>query len=165
MAPGRCRTARQSPRPDDPAGALTCCALGRIRTCNLLIRSQMLYPLSYERLASRRFFWPVGVAERTLHEPRREAKSDCPTPSDLRKRPGGGGRGLLGPGGGLDDPYEVRADVVRIEAGQDVGLDVAEGGLRAVGDAWWKARRMRRLKSGRGWAVRISSRVSGGRVS
>ncbi len=26
------------------------CALGRIRTCNLLIRSQMLYPLSYERL-------------------------------------------------------------------------------------------------------------------
>jgi hypothetical protein len=24
-------------------------ALGRIRTCNLLIRSQMLYPLSYER--------------------------------------------------------------------------------------------------------------------
>lgn len=26
------------------------CALGRIRTCNLLIRSQMLYPLSYECL-------------------------------------------------------------------------------------------------------------------
>ncbi len=26
------------------------CALGRIRTCNLLIRSQVLYPLSYERL-------------------------------------------------------------------------------------------------------------------
>ena len=25
-------------------------ALGRIRTCNLLIRSQVLYPLSYERL-------------------------------------------------------------------------------------------------------------------
>jgi hypothetical protein len=24
-------------------------ALGRIRTCNLLIRSQVLYPLSYER--------------------------------------------------------------------------------------------------------------------
>jgi len=24
-------------------------ALGRTRTCNLLIRSQMLYPLSYER--------------------------------------------------------------------------------------------------------------------
>lgn len=33
------------------AGALSCCALGRIRTCNLLIRSQMLYPLSYERPA------------------------------------------------------------------------------------------------------------------
>ncbi len=32
-------------------GALDC-ALGRIRTCNLLIRSQMLYPLSYERLLS-----------------------------------------------------------------------------------------------------------------
>ena len=27
-----------------------CCALGGIRTPNLLIRSQMLYPLSYERL-------------------------------------------------------------------------------------------------------------------
>ena len=26
-----------------------CCALGGIRTPNLLIRSQMLYPLSYER--------------------------------------------------------------------------------------------------------------------
>ena len=26
------------------------CALGRIRTCNLLIRSQVLYPLSHERL-------------------------------------------------------------------------------------------------------------------
>jgi hypothetical protein len=25
-------------------------ALGRIRTCNLLIRSQVLYPLSYERM-------------------------------------------------------------------------------------------------------------------
>jgi hypothetical protein len=27
-------------------------ALGRIRTCNLLIRSQVLYPLSYERRCS-----------------------------------------------------------------------------------------------------------------
>ena len=27
------------------------CALGGIRTPNLLIRSQMLYPLSYERMA------------------------------------------------------------------------------------------------------------------
>lgn len=34
----------------DPGGLLVCCALGRIRTCNLLIRSQMLYPLSYECL-------------------------------------------------------------------------------------------------------------------
>ena len=38
---------------DNPKGPLTCCALGRIRTCNLLIRSQMLYPLSYERLTCR----------------------------------------------------------------------------------------------------------------
>lgn len=35
---------------DHSTGPLTCCALGRIRTCNLLIRSQMLYPLSYECL-------------------------------------------------------------------------------------------------------------------
>ena len=41
---------------DDRKGPLSWCALGRIRTCNLLIRSQVLYPLSYERLASRRFF-------------------------------------------------------------------------------------------------------------
>ena len=27
-------------------------ALGRTRTCNLLIRSQVLYPLSYERATS-----------------------------------------------------------------------------------------------------------------
>ncbi len=36
--------------------ALTCgfvSALGGIRTPNLLIRSQMLYPLSYERMARR----------------------------------------------------------------------------------------------------------------
>ncbi|AKZ56715.1 hypothetical protein SAM23877_3670 [Streptomyces ambofaciens ATCC 23877] len=32
-------------------GASGTCALGRIRTCNLLIRSQMLYPLSYECLS------------------------------------------------------------------------------------------------------------------
>lgn len=34
----------------DLSGASYLCALGRIRTCNLLIRSQMLYPLSYECL-------------------------------------------------------------------------------------------------------------------
>lgn len=66
-------------------GPLACCALGRIRTCNLLIRSQMLYPLSYERLAFRRFFLPVGVAGTTLHDLRRQAKSIPLTPSDLRK--------------------------------------------------------------------------------
>ncbi len=69
-----CCTARQSPLRDDSEGALTCCALGRIRTCNLLIRSQMLYPLSYECSASR-FFLPVGVAGTTLHDLRRDAKS------------------------------------------------------------------------------------------
>ncbi|SCK19356.1 Site-specific recombinase XerD [Streptomyces sp. AmelKG-E11A] len=37
---------------DLPTGPLVRCALGRIRTCNLLIRSQMLYPLSYECLCS-----------------------------------------------------------------------------------------------------------------
>lgn len=46
----------------------------------------MLYPLSYERLASRRFFLPVGVARTTLHEPRRQVKSDSRTPSDLGKQ-------------------------------------------------------------------------------
>jgi hypothetical protein len=40
---------------DLSTGPLACCALGRIRTCNLLIRSQMLYPLSYECLAFRAF--------------------------------------------------------------------------------------------------------------
>ena len=59
---------------DDLQGASQCCALGRIRTCNLLIRSQMLYPLSYECLASR-FFLPVGVAGTTLHERWLDAKS------------------------------------------------------------------------------------------
>ena len=32
-------------------------ALGGIRTPNLLIRSQMLYPLSYERWASESLAW------------------------------------------------------------------------------------------------------------
>ncbi len=32
-----------------PSDLHLCCALGGIRTPNLLIRSQMLYPLSYER--------------------------------------------------------------------------------------------------------------------
>ncbi len=36
---------------DGVQGASELCALGRIRTCNLLIRSQMLYPLSYECVA------------------------------------------------------------------------------------------------------------------
>ena len=47
---------RKSPSTCDGGGALTCCfmclnmsAHGGIRTPNLLIRSQMLYPLSYAR--------------------------------------------------------------------------------------------------------------------
>lgn len=81
-------------------GPLSCCALGRIRTCNLLIRSQVLYPLSYERLAFRRFFLPVGVAGTTLHDLRRQAKSVSHTPTDLRKRhfQGAPGRPLQEPG-------------------------------------------------------------------
>lgn len=52
-SPG-CRTsllyASETPKAPDRSGAFDLCALGRIRTCNLLIRSQMLYPLSYECL-------------------------------------------------------------------------------------------------------------------
>ena len=39
------------PQRDGPPAVSTRRALGRIRTCNLLIRSQVLYPLSYERIA------------------------------------------------------------------------------------------------------------------
>jgi hypothetical protein len=39
----------QKPRSDGVCLGLRICALGGIRTPNLLIRSQMLYPLSYER--------------------------------------------------------------------------------------------------------------------
>ncbi len=67
---------------DHSTGPLVCCALGRIRTCNLLIRSQMLYPLSYECVSvillsdfSSRAFRPGRRCGTTLHEPRRHAKS------------------------------------------------------------------------------------------
>ena len=73
--------------PGRPGRGFHNCALGRIRTCNLLIRSQMLYPLSYERLAFRRFFLPVGVAGTTLHDLRRQAKSIGRSAADLQKRP------------------------------------------------------------------------------
>src|SRR3954463_5183507 len=39
----------RKPRSEDVCLGLGVCALGGIRTPNLLIRSQMLYPLSYER--------------------------------------------------------------------------------------------------------------------
>jgi hypothetical protein len=45
---------RQSPRSQGTNLGLCGSALGGIRTPNLLIRSQMLYPLSYERV-------PLGV--------------------------------------------------------------------------------------------------------
>ena len=76
---------------DLSTGPLVCCALGRIRTCNLLIRSQMLYPLSYECLffvvvSAPVPFGPFAATGRTLHDRRRHVKSVCPTPCDLRKR-------------------------------------------------------------------------------
>lgn len=49
--------------PDFRPGPLGCCALGRIRTCNLLIRSQMLYPLSYECLGFPGFCAPLALRE------------------------------------------------------------------------------------------------------
>lgn len=51
----RCCTGNARGPQDFSWGPPACCALGRIRTCNLLIRSQMLYPLSYECLAFRAF--------------------------------------------------------------------------------------------------------------
>ena len=49
-----CHTARRTRKPRSEGVCLGFCvsALGGIRTPNLLIRSQMLYPLSYERWAS-----------------------------------------------------------------------------------------------------------------
>ena len=47
----RCCTPPETQEAPDHSGAPALCALGRIRTCNLLIRSQMLYPLSYECLS------------------------------------------------------------------------------------------------------------------
>src|SRR4051794_33453625 len=44
--------AAQKPRSRECDLSFCGCALGGIRTPNLLIRSQMLYPLSYERWAS-----------------------------------------------------------------------------------------------------------------
>ena len=46
-------------------------ALGRIRTCNLLIRSQVLYPLSYGRMVVHLQLLPseLGVAEARGFEP------------------------------------------------------------------------------------------------
>src|ERR1700722_19558704 len=51
MARDRPDSARQSdlPKDDQGSGLQLHCALGGTRTPNLLIRSQVLYPLSYER--------------------------------------------------------------------------------------------------------------------
>ena len=55
-------------------------APGTIRTCNLLIRSQMLYPLSYGRLAGQE-------SNRRAHDPLRRATSGCgPLPPSRRSR-------------------------------------------------------------------------------
>lgn len=88
---------------DDVQGASDLCALGRIRTCNLLIRSQMLYPLSYECLFfclafAPRSFDPLAATDRTLHDCRRHVKSIDPTPCDLRKRRADQGSDPLGNG-------------------------------------------------------------------
>jgi hypothetical protein len=78
-------------RPRISPGPLTYCALGRIRTCNLLIRSQMLYPLSYECLfcflAVPCPFGPLAATGRTLHDCRSHVKSVCRSHCDLRKHP------------------------------------------------------------------------------
>lgn len=90
--------AHETPKAPDLSGAFHLCALGRIRTCNLLIRSQMLYPLSYECLCSFVFVavlgpaGPLAATGRTLHDCRRHVKSVCCSPCDLRKR------GSEGPG-------------------------------------------------------------------
>lgn len=73
--------------------------------------------------------------------------------------------GLLGPGGVLDDPDEVRAGVALFEAVQDVGLHIAERDPGRAAKPAWTAWRIRRLKSGRGWVATMASRVSVGRVS
>ncbi len=52
----------------DLSGASHLCALGRIRTCNLLIRSQMLYPLSYECL----FCFPSSLSALPARSRRQE---------------------------------------------------------------------------------------------
>jgi hypothetical protein len=86
--------AQKKPGAPDLSGAPDLCALGRIRTCNLLIRSQMLYPLSYECLCSvvfcllvTRAFRPGGLARTTLHDRCRQEKSVYDRHPDLRKRP------------------------------------------------------------------------------
>lgn len=81
---------------DQSLGPLVSCALGRIRTCNLLIRSQMLYPLSYECLLFGFSVFalgpsgPLAATGRTLHDCRRHVKSVCHTACELRKRLSGG---------------------------------------------------------------------------
>ncbi len=93
--PGCCTSLLYGPTQEAPGsspGASHLCALGRIRTCNLLIRSQMLYPLSYECLFCCCLGFRSGVSRavaatgRTLHDCRRHVKSVRVTPCELRKR-------------------------------------------------------------------------------
>ena len=80
---------------------LRLCALGRIRTCNLLIRSQMLYPLSYECLCFPGGSCPCRSALREQHYMTAAAMRNpfAGPRRDLRKRPGaafGEAHGTLG---------------------------------------------------------------------
>ena len=61
---------------------------------------------------------------------------------------------LLGPGGVLDDPDEVRAGVVLFEAVQDVGLHIADGGPGPVGQAG--------VEGVEDAALEVGARVGGG---
>jgi hypothetical protein len=54
-----------------PKGALSICAPGGIRTPNLLIRSQMLYPLSYGRSVENNL---ISIAQNIRREKTRDIK-------------------------------------------------------------------------------------------
>ena len=66
-------------------------ALGRIRTCNLLIRSQVLYPLSYER-SPKQYATPASVAlyrqVLLIRGPTNEATSSTNDPPRVSHTPG-----------------------------------------------------------------------------
>ena len=65
---GRSRVPHNEKPRTDRSLCGACSALDRIRTCNLLIRSQMLYPLSYERRLFNCNRSPRGSALRRLRD-------------------------------------------------------------------------------------------------